>query len=180
MGIHTKEFGEITWVSGELNQKHYYEYLNELAVAERGLLVSRNFQTILGYEVGDSVTVQVDAKDNSSAITGKIVDFFDYWPGYAKTETELNPDGTTSTNENYLVVTHYNLLYEKWGLKPYEVWISLKDGYDSRYVYDWIQEKDGIEDSPELFFNVLRSISIARMTGKRRWKTRCSRAPTAS
>lgn len=142
MGIHTKEFGEITWVSGELNQKHYYEYLNELAVAERGLLVSRNFQTILGYEVGDSVTVQVDAKDNSSAITGKIVDFFDYWPGYAKTETELNPDGTTSTNENYLVVTHYNLLYEKWGLKPYEVWISLKDGYDSRYVYDWIQEKD--------------------------------------
>ena len=92
--------------------------------------------------MGDSVTVQVDAKDNSSAITGKIVDFFDYWPGYAKTKTELNPDGTTSTNENYLVVTHYNLLYEKWGLKPYEVWISLKDGYDSRYVYDWIQEKD--------------------------------------
>lgn len=139
MGIHTREFGEITWVPGELNHKHYYEYLNELAVVENGLLVSRNFQTLLGFKQGDSVTVQVDGL---TSVTGKIVDFFDYWPGYAKTATTLNPDGSTTTKDNYLAVTHYNFLYDKWNLQPYEVWIGLKDGYDSRYVYDWIQQND--------------------------------------
>ena len=142
MGIHTREFGEITWVDGELNQRHYYEYLNELAVAPQGLVVSRNFESILGYKVGDSITVQMDDKSNPVPIIGKIVDFFDYWPGYAKTTTGLNPDGSTYTADNYVVVTHYNLLYDKWGLKPYEVWISLKDGYDSQYVHDWIESSN--------------------------------------
>lgn len=140
MGIHTKEFGEITWIDGDLNGKHYYEYLNELAPVEQGLLVSRNFESKLGYKVGDSVTVELD--DKGATVTGKIVDFFDYWPGYSQTRTDLNPDGTTITSDNYMVVTHYNLIYESWGLKPYEVWISLKDGYDSGCVYDWIQQND--------------------------------------
>ena len=139
MGIHTKEFGGLTWVEGELNQKHYYEYLNELAVEQQGFLVSRNFQTILGYKQGDSITVQVDG---AGSVTGKIVDFFDYWPGYARTKTELNPDGTSSDIENLTVVTHYSLLFDQWGLRPYEVWISMKEGYDSQYVYDWIQSSD--------------------------------------
>lgn len=142
MGIHTKEFGGLTWVEGELNRKHYYEYLNELAVEQQGFLVSRNFQTILGYKQGDSITVQIDVKGGPASVTGKIVDFFDYWPGYASTKTELNPDGTTSVNDNYTVVANYSLLLDKWDLRPYEVWISLKDGYDSQYVYDWIQSGD--------------------------------------
>ncbi len=56
MGIHTKEFGRITWVDQELNGRHYYEYLNDLAVDAEGILVSENFRTKLGYEIGDRVT----------------------------------------------------------------------------------------------------------------------------
>lgn len=139
MGIHTKEFGSLTWVSGELLDKHYYEYLNELAVAESGLLVSKNFQSILGYEIGDSITY---SNSRGLSATGKIVDFFDYWPGYAPTEAGLNPDGSAYVADNYLLVTHYDMLSQKWGVQPYEVWIGLRAGYDSGDVYEWLQAKD--------------------------------------
>lgn len=138
-GVHTKEFGSTTWVSRELTEKHYYEYLNELAVAENGILVSENFRSKLGYSLGDSITFY--GKDGKSAV-GKIVDFFTYWPGYASTTTGLNPDGTVDVTDNYLLVTHYDMVVQNWGLKPYEVWIKLKDGYDSRDVRDFINTYD--------------------------------------
>lgn len=139
MGIHTKEFGSLTWVSRELLEKHYYEYLNELAVAEGGLLVSKNFQSILGYEIGDSITY---SNSRGLSATGKIVDFFDYWPGYSPVEAGLNPDGSAYTADRYLLVTHYDMLSQKWGVQPYEVWISLREGFDSGDVYEWLQTRN--------------------------------------
>lgn len=139
MGIHTKDFGEITRLPRYLTEKHYYEYLNSLAEVRDGLLVSENFRTKLGYDVGDSITVY-----NSQGVgtTGKIVDFFAYWPGYSPTVTSMNPDGTVVTNDSFLAVTHYDVLRQKWGIVPYEVWIGLKEGYDAQDVYEWIQEND--------------------------------------
>lgn len=139
MGIHTKNFGMVTWVPTELMGRPYYEYLNELAVAENGILVSENFRSKLGYEVGDSITYY---NNKGMSATGKIVDFFSYWPGYAPTVTDLNPDGTAYTEDQYLVVTHYDLLRQKWGTQPYEVWIGLKEDADPGAVYDWIQKND--------------------------------------
>lgn len=139
MGIHTREFGSVTWVSRELTEKHYYEYLNELAVVEDGILVSENFRNKLGYNVGDSITYY---NFKGQSVQGKIVDFFEYWPGYASTSTGLNPDGTVSVVDNYLLVAHYDRLYQKCGLKPYEVWIKLKDGYGSRDVYQFIEDSN--------------------------------------
>ena len=134
-GIHTKEFGSITWVPRELTEKHFYEYLNELAVEEKGILVSENFRSKLGYNVGDSITYF--GKDNKRA-EGKIIDFFSYWPGYAPTTTTLNPDGTVLVEDNYLLVTHFDMLIQNWEMKPYEVWIQLKDGYSSDGIRDFI------------------------------------------
>ena len=137
MGIHTKDFGSITWVPEELNHKHYYEYLNEMAVVENGILVSENFRSQLGYSVGDSVSY---TNNRGLAVTGKIVDFFEYWPGYVPKVTELRPDGTAASADQYLVVAHYDTLRQKWGVTPYEVWIGLKEDSDSGDIYDWIQE----------------------------------------
>ena len=140
MGIHTREFGGLTWLPGKLSGKHYYEYLNELAVDAKGVLVSRNFHDIKGYDIGDTITF---TNHKSESMTGKILDFFDYWPGYSKTVSGLNPDGTSYTDENFLIVTHFDVLYNQWKYKkPYEVWIDLKEGYDSQYMYDWIQQND--------------------------------------
>lgn len=139
MGVHTKEFGSVTWVSRDLTEKHYYEYLNDLAMAENGVLVSENFRTKLGYDVGDTITYY--GPKNKSA-DGKIVGFFEYWPGYVSSFSSLDAEGNAFTEDNYLLVAHYDGLRQKWGLQPYEIWIKLQDGYDSQDIYDWIQSVD--------------------------------------
>ena len=139
MGIHTRDFGEITWLPVGLTEKHYYEYLNELAVEKDGLLVSEAFRSRLGMKVGDTLTCY---NSQGLSTTGKIVDFFEYWPGYTPTATVVNPDGTVSVGDNYLVVTHYDRLRQLWGVAPYEIWLQLKEGYDSQDVIAWIQDND--------------------------------------
>ncbi|MCR5426832.1 MAG: ABC transporter permease [Lachnospiraceae bacterium] len=140
MGISTKEFGSITMVDRSfLGGKHYYSYLNDLAVVEDGVLVSSNVGSKLGYAVGDSITFY-NVKDKN--VTCKIVGFIDYFPGYSPVENGLNPDGTAFANDNYLVVAHYDYLNNKWGTYPYEVWMKLKDGYSSLDVYRWMEDND--------------------------------------
>ena len=139
MGIHTKEFGENTQIKNGLLEKHYYEYLNELAVAPNGVLVSRNFQSLLEYNVGDSITYKTG---EGKSITGKIIDFFDYWPGYEPTTTILSADGTIVTRDNYCMVANYETLKQKQGVTPYEVWINLKEETDSAQVASWIEENE--------------------------------------
>ncbi len=139
MGIHTKEFGERTFVERRLLEKPYYEYLNELALEANGILVSRNFQSTHGFKVGDSIEYK-DADGNKA--TGKIVDFFDYWPGYQPTTVFLKPDGTAEKGENLMIVANIATLQRRWGITPYEVWISLKDDVTSDGIYQWIEDKD--------------------------------------
>lgn len=137
MGINTKEFGEITYVSDKLLEKPYREYLNELAVAGKGLLVSRNFATELGYNIGDTLTVY---DFNQSSYEGKIIDFFDYWPGYEPVTTYLGEADNVINRNNYLVVGHFTGFQRAMGVMPYEVWMKLKDGADSSGFYKWVEE----------------------------------------
>lgn len=141
MGIHTKEFGSLTWVDYDLNGRHYYECLNELAVNADGVLVSENFRSKLGYEVGDKITYSIEdaaaALEAKRSVTAKIVGFFSYWPGYAPTVAELGADGTAVTKDNLLIVAHFNKVKQRIGLKPYQVWISLKEGHDMSEAYAW-------------------------------------------
>lgn len=137
MGIHTREFGSNTWISGELLGKHYYSLLNELAVEKNGVLVSENFRRQLGYAAGDKVNYQ---DSNGNKATGVIVDFFEYFPGYLPSYIGQNAEGAGTTFDRYLVVAHYNELREAWGVTPYEVWMTLKEGYGSSDVYAWLEE----------------------------------------
>lgn len=139
MGIHTKEFGENTYVDRSLLEKHYYEYLNEMAMEKDGILVSRNFQTVQEYEIGDTINYSDSIGRNYK---GKIVDFFDYWPGYEPISTRLSAEGEVVTTENYMVVGHYANMAQKWGNIPYEVWISMEETAEGDEIYDWIEEHD--------------------------------------
>ena len=138
LGINTKEFGAQTMVSKEFLEKHYYEYLNDLAVVEDGVLLSRNFNTKMGYNVGDSI---IFSNSKKKPATCKIVGFFDYFPSYAPMTNGLNPDGTAFSKENYLIVANYDYLAKKWGTYPYEVWIQLKDDATAMDVYNWVNEQ---------------------------------------
>ena len=137
MGIHTREFGSLTSLSDTLNEKSYHTYLNELARSADGVLVSSNFRTKYGLEIGDTIYYRSSGGTQAS---GKIVDFVDYWPGFATSRSSLKADGTAYTEEGYLIVTHFELLRKAWQGLPYEVWMTTKDGYDSGDVYDFIED----------------------------------------
>ena len=139
MGIHTKEFGSMTDMPEGLLEKPYYEYLNDMAKAPDGILVSSNFKNTLGYDLGDSVTFY---RTSGMDATGTIVGFVDYFPGYAPSVMEMSPDGTASLRENFLVVAHYDALKQRWGTQPYEIWIDLKDDYGNRDMLSWIEENE--------------------------------------
>lgn len=139
IGIHTKEFGEITWVDQNLNDRHYYEILNKLAEDSEGIIVSENFRSKLGMKVGDTLSYKnADGKEDSA----KIVDFFEYFPGYAPTKSALNPDGSVTTTDQYYIVGHYAHYRQMWGVTPYEIWIQLADGHSSDEVLTWTEENN--------------------------------------
>ena len=41
-----------------------------------------------------------------------------------------------------MVVAHYASLCQKWGVTPYEVWITLRGDSDSSEITGWLQEYD--------------------------------------
>lgn len=139
MGIHTKEFGENTQLDDSLLEKPYYEYLNELAVKPDGVLVSRNFQTLQNYKIGDSIQYYNKREEHAY---GTILGFVDYWPEYQPTTSVLNQDDTVTIQDNYLVVAHLADLQENMGINPYEIWITLKADAKSQDVVDWIEQQD--------------------------------------
>ena len=117
-----------------------------------GILVSRNFQTKLDYNIGRSVTINYESiigndetKVNSNwNVNGKIVGYVDYWPGFEPTSTYLDYAGNVVVEDNYLVVANWAAFQKVFGaqIQPYEVWITLKDGADSAEVAQWIDEND--------------------------------------
>lgn len=138
-GIHTREFGEITYLPEGLLPEHYYAYLNKLASEPKGILVSKNFQSLHGCEIGD--TLEIKSKDDF-AFSGKIVDFVDYWPGYVPTTMELDAEGNVVKKDSLLIVANIAALQQKWGLTPYEVWISMENPEETDSIYQWIEEQD--------------------------------------
>lgn len=143
LGIHTREFGEITDVDRSLLEKPYYTYLNELAEVSDGVLLSRNCQTELGLEIGSRMTIEYT---NSLAVSYKlslrVVDFVDYWPGYAPAFTLLNNVGSDIiTQSNYLAVVNIDTMQRICkDTQPYEIWMSLEDGTSMDEMGIWINE----------------------------------------
>lgn len=137
MGIHTKEFGLMTIdsIDDEILAKPYFEYLNELAVVENGVILSTNYNSVLGYNIGDTLNFH-DSYGN--LISGTVVDFMDYFPTYAPSSIDLNPDGTAYQKDNYLIVMNYSYLKKETGNYPYEVWIDTKDETTDQEIVDFL------------------------------------------
>ncbi|MCR4895770.1 MAG: ABC transporter permease [Lachnospiraceae bacterium] len=130
MGIHTREFGQITELDDDLLEEPYYQLLNELAATPNGVLMSSAFKDRFGYKVGDTV--------NYGPKPSVIIGFFDYWPTYVPEGRAVDENNETYTYQNYMVVMNYAYCYEMFGLKPYQVWMKLKDGADTGFFYRWV------------------------------------------
>lgn len=138
MGIHTKEFGEMTALPAGINEKSWHTYLNELALTQQGLLVSRNFSSVLDIGIGDTISFFTG---DGQPMSGKVVDFIDYFPSYRPSVTSIQPDGNATTDENYLIVANYADIRKRLGVQPYEQWISVTEDATPDDVYDFLEER---------------------------------------
>ncbi len=138
MAIDTKDFGNTVNMKDGLMVTHINNYLNVLSKTSNGILVSENFKNVYGYKLGDTINLTY----SGSTLVATIVGFFDYWPGYAPTSVTMNADGTAVTTQNYLIVYNYATSLAMWDITPYEIWIKLKDGVSSDFIYDFAEENN--------------------------------------
>lgn len=132
MGIHTKEFGETAWFKESLLPVHWYEYLNAISQNARAILVSSNFQSLYGYEVGDVLSY---TNGRGDSMRGIIYGFVDYWPSYAPVTRSKSNDGLYKETDNFLIVAHLSQLQSSWGVMPYQIWIKAEDS--TQFLYDF-------------------------------------------
>ena len=138
MGINTKEFGEATSLPKGLLDKHYYTYLNEMSSNTALLLASSSFRDVLGYQIGDKVMYQIEGV----YLTGIITDFVDYFPSFDNKSAVKMPDGSFKMEDRYLLVTHLQNIQSIVGMRPYSVWIKLKDGANADALYSYVKDNE--------------------------------------
>lgn len=137
MGINTKDFGNTAWFDSSLLPTHWYNYLNAISQNSSAVLVSENFHSLLGYQLGDVLTYRTAM---GKEIKATIFGFVEYWPAYNPKSSSLNDSGDNIETPNYLIVANLSKLQSVDGVLPYEVWLDVEDS--TQAVYDFIGEKD--------------------------------------
>lgn len=138
MGIDTKDFGETAYFKSDLLNRHWYNYLNDLAMDENGVIVSSNFRDKYGFKIGDTISYQDSYGSGRSIISG----FVDYWPTYQPVVKEQDADGVIKERDQFLIVGNLSKVQASWGIMPYEIWIKAKDS--TAFIYDFA-DKNNIE-----------------------------------
>lgn len=138
MAINTKEFGETAKLQSgqndDINDAHWFNYLNELAKEPDGVIISSNLAKALGLKVGDSLNYSryvPDAVDDDqiyASENAKVCAIVKGFPGYERYTYETDAEGNVTEQEKYLIVANYATVVEKFGMTPYSVWMNLSKG----------------------------------------------------
>jgi len=173
MAIETDTFGEAIWFRDDLLYIHINYFLNVLAKTPNGVLLSYNFKTLLGYSVGDSISIGYfyyamhDPRwpftfNSAQAV---VVGFVEYWPGYLPVEVELLDTGETVFQDKFLAVTNLGYIQTMWGAFPYQVWMRTNTT-NNRFFYDFAAEHEiEIAYYSDSFVNVIDSRSDPILQG---------------
>lgn len=140
LGINSKEFGETAELKSNLNDRHWYEYLNLLAENPGGILISSNLAEKYELKVGDSINYArndpTDRTNYNMLTKAEIVGIVDAFPGYETVTYTTDAAGKVVSKPNYLVVASYSDVVKNFRLRPYEVWMRFADGTDSEDVIE--------------------------------------------
>ena len=138
MAINTKEFGETAKLQSDqnddINDAHWFNYLNELAKEPDGVIISSNLAKALGLKVGDSLNYSryvpeaVDDDQIYASENAKVCAIVKGFPGYERYTYETDAEGNVTEQEKYLIVANYATVVEKFGMTPYGVWMNLSKG----------------------------------------------------
>lgn len=139
LGIDTKEFGQTAYLKDEYcGDRHWYYDLNALARQEDGAIISQNLAEKMGLEIGS--TVKFYEMKGGSAEDGKevfctVVGIVEAWPGFEQYYYKRGEE-----QERYLMVINQAYMLSKTDVKPYEIWVDLKDGVSAKQLYDFLSE----------------------------------------
>lgn len=145
MAINTKEFGETAKLQSDqnddINDAHWFNYLNELAKEPDGVIISSNLAKALGLKVGDSLNYSryvpeaVDDDQIYASENAKVCAIVKGFPGYERYTYETDADKNVTEQEKYLIVANYATVVEKFGMTPYSVWMNLSKGKTVDDIY---------------------------------------------
>ena len=127
LGIHTKEFGKTAKMAANVNEKHWFEYLNAMSQVTNGAIISSSLAKAENVKVGDSITYARSSPINDSELIEQVVKvtgIVDAWPGYEKYVYSYDENGKIVEKENYLIVTNYSNVLSTFKARPYEIWID--------------------------------------------------------
>ena len=128
-GIHTKEFGEVAKLSPEVNDRHWFYDLNELAQDPKGVIISSNLAEKYSLKVGDKLKYAryspLNDKETYMTVEARVCGIVDAFPGYESTKYTWNEDGSVEAKDVYLLVANYASVISAFGQTPYTVWVSL-------------------------------------------------------
>lgn len=135
MAINTKEFGETVEFKESLLPEHINTYLNVLSTRSDAVILSMNFHTKQGYNVGDSFKYTTEDGMEASVI---VYGFVEYWPSYLPEVYMVNEDGVLDKKDNYLVLANLASVQELMGVRPYQLWLKMSGS--SKAVYAFAEE----------------------------------------
>lgn len=145
MAINTKEFGETAKLQSDqnddINDAHWFNYLNELAKEPDGVIISSNLAKALELKVGDSLNYSryvpeaVDDDQIYASENAKVCAIVKGFPGYERYTYETDVEGNVTEQEKYLIVANYATVVEKFGMTPYSVWMNLSKGKTVDDIY---------------------------------------------
>ena len=125
MAVDTRTFGETIWFRDNLLPIDINYFLNVLAVRSDGVLLSDNFRTNMGYEIGDMITItEIPRFGIAESSRFVVVGFVEYWPGFAPVTRTRLPTGELITTEASMAIVNIGHITTNWGIRPYQIWMN--------------------------------------------------------
>jgi putative ABC transport system permease protein len=130
MAVDPYDFAKTAWWRSDLARYHINEYMNVMMTTPSAVILSRNLKEELDLEVGDGIFYSLGGSDT---ISGVIIAFVDYWPGFEPVTVSPN---SGSIRQESLIVANFEYMLSKSAIQPYEVWIKRASDVTDKIIYD--------------------------------------------
>lgn len=167
MGIDTDDFGRTAWLRNGLLDHSIYDYLNLIATDPSAVLISRSVADAFNLKPGDPIYAGWSGVDSAMF---NIYGIIDYWPTWnpnpnfneksASTSVSSKKNAKAPAKVKYpmLIVGHLSYIQNNLALEPYDVWLKMKNGADSRELYKTLEDTDipvtSLSDAKQILIRV--------------------------
>ncbi len=143
IGVNTKELGYTGELQDGLNDKHWFNYLNELSQNSKGVIISDNLAKKYDLHVGDKINYSrfspVEPDIEYGMTTGIITGIMTAFPGYQAFKYSYNDSNKLVEQERFLIVANISTVTTAFDKRPYQVWI--KTNHSEEEIEEALLEK---------------------------------------